>query len=224
MKKMLISLFMVFPLGAYAQTEWDILEYEVPAAEKAETKEKKPKKEKKSKKVREIRPEDLKYMSGSVPVEDGRVVFRLVVDSLDKPASEIYDIVLAYLTKMTLMSNQIEQSRIAIQDPDSHDICGIYEEWLTFQDAQLVRDRTRFYYNILAHCTDGCATIELCRIHYLYDEYRNPKSFTAEQYITDEYALTNDKMRLTYNEGKFRKKTIERKDYIFRKISELLHE
>lgn len=215
---------MFLPLWANAQTEWDALEYEVPSEEETEAKETKAKKESKGKKVREIRPEDLKYMSGSVPLEDGKVVFRLVVDSLDKPASEIYDIVLAYLTKMTRMSNQKDQSRIAIQDPDNHDICGIYEEWLTFQDAQLVRDRTRFYYNILAHCTDGRAIIEICRIHYLYDEYRNPKSFTAEQYITDEYALTKDKMRLTHNEGKFRKKTIDRKDYIFRKISELLHE
>jgi len=77
-------------------------------------------------------------------------------------------------------------------------------------------------YNIIADCQDGKANVTLTRIYYYYDEERNPQTLKAEEWITDEYGLKKDKKKLSRVSGKFRKKTIDRKDYLFNKFAELL--
>ena len=92
-----------------------------------------------------------------------------------------------------------------------------------FKDKALVLDRTRFMYNLLAKCEDGKATLTITRIYYLYDEERQPQNYRAEEWITDEYGLKKNKQKLSRVTGKFRRKTIDRKDYIFNKIETLLN-
>jgi N-acetylglucosamine kinase-like BadF-type ATPase len=48
------------------------------------------------------------------------------------------------------------------------------------------------------------------------------QEMTAEQWITDEYALTRNKQKLARYSGKFRSKTIDRKDFIFNRFANLL--
>ena len=59
------------------------------------------------------------------------------------------------------------------------------------------------------------------RIYYLYDEERNPQTYNAEEWITDEYGLKKNKDKLSRVSGKFRRKTIDRKDYLFNKMANL---
>ena len=77
-------------------------------------------------------------------------------------------------------------------------------------------------YNLDVKCLDGKADITMTRIYYLYEEERDPQTFRAEEWITDEVGLTKKKNKLSRVAGKFRRKTIDRKDYLFNKISELL--
>ena len=128
------------------------------------------------------------------------------------------------MTKMTTEANQTEFSRVVIDNPEVGEICGTYQEWLVFKSTSLALDRTRFFYNIVANCEDGKAKIKMVRMHYLYEEERDPQSYKAEEWITDKYALRKDKQRLARVSGKFRRKTVDRKDYIFNKFRTLLND
>ena len=165
---------------------------------------------------------DQKYLVGAVPVVDGKVVFQTTIDAPGKSADQIADILRSYLTKMTKEPGQFEQSRIVIDDSVNHEIVGTYQEWLVFKSTALVLDRTRLMYNIIAKCDNGKADISMTRIYYLYEEERDPQTFKAEEWITDEEGLTKNKKKLSRVSGKFRRKTIDRKDYLFNKFTQLL--
>ena len=165
---------------------------------------------------------DQKYLVGAVPVVDGKVVFQTTIDAPGKSADQIADILRGYLKKMTKEPGQFEQSRIVIDDSVNHEIVGTYQEWLVFKSTALVLDRTRLMYNIIAKCDNGKADISMTRIYYLYEEERDPQTFKAEEWITDEEGLTKNKKKLSRVSGKFRRKTIDRKDYLFNKFTQLL--
>lgn len=165
---------------------------------------------------------DQKYLAGAVPVVDGKVVFHTVIDAPGKSASQVYSTIKAYLQKMTTEKNQFEQSRIILDDSVKHEVAGTYQEWLVFKSTALVLDRTRLMYNLVAKCEDGKADITMTRIHYLYDEEREPQAYKAEDWITDKEALTKKQTKLARISGKFRRKTIDRKDFLFNKFADLL--
>jgi colicin import membrane protein len=123
---------------------------------------------------------------------------------------------------MTTEPNQFEQSRITLNDTISNKIYGSYQEWLVFKNKPLVLDRTRLFYNIMVECEDGKAHIDMTRIYYIYDEERQPLTYKAEEWITDEYGLKKKKDKLSRVSGKFRRKTIDRKDYLFNKFAGIL--
>lgn len=201
MKKFLIAIMMALPLFAAAQNTWEMPE----ANEQGVT----------------ANP-DQKYLVGAVPVVDGRVQFSTVIEAPGKSADQIYAILHAYLNRMVKEPNQSEQSRVAMADSAKHSLCGAFQEWLVFKSTALVLDRTRFMYNIIANCSDGKADITITRIMYLYDEERAPQTYKAEEWITDEYGLKKNKQKLSRLSGKFRRKTIDRKDYLFAKFASLL--
>lgn len=205
MKKLIIAIMCLFPMTIVAQDNtWERVEQEETEAEK-------------------FNP-DLKYLAGAVPVVDGRVVFAEEILAPGKSKAEVYQIVLKYITKMTTEANQTEFSRVVIDNPEQGEVCATFQEWLVFKSTSLALDRTRFFYNLIANCEDGKAKVKMIRIHYLYEEERDPQSYKAEEWITDQYALRKDKQRLARISGKFRRKTIDRKDFIFNKFKTLLND
>ena len=199
MKKLFIAMMMCLPLSMMAQNTWEMPE------ESGTT-----------------NSVDKKYLAGAVPVVDGKVVFHTVVDAPGKNASQVYNIAKAYLMKMTKERNQFEQSRIILDDSVKHEVAGTYQEWLVFKSTALVLDRTRMMYNLVVKCDDGKADITMTRIHYLYEEERAPQTYKAEEWITDKESLNKKQNKLTRVSGKFRRKTIDRKDFLFNKFAELL--
>lgn len=171
-------------------------------------------------KEQQVNP-DQKYLRGAVPVVDGRVEFRKVIEAPGKSAAQVYDIVLKYMEKMTKEKNQIH-SQIVIADTEKHEVGGAYEEWLVFKSTVLALDRTRLYYVIDAKCSDGKADITITRIHYLYEEERKPMRLKAEEWITDDEAVNKKNTKLLPVTAKFRRKTIDRKDFLFNKFESLL--
>ena len=201
MKKLLIAAMLCLPLAAAAQNTWEMVEEE--------------------EKGTNVNP-DQKYLAGAVPVVDGRVVFHTVVDAPGKSAAQIYSIVKAYMAKMTKEKNQFEQSRMVMEDSVNRQLVATYQEWLVFKSTALNLDRTRLFFNLMVTCTDGKADITMNRIHYLYEEERDPQAINAEDWITDKYGLNKKGTKLARVSGKFRRKTIDRKDFIFKKIESLL--
>lgn len=204
MKKLFFTMLALVPLTLWAQDNtWEINEDEdVKQEVKVKTK------------------VDPKYLKGAVPEVNGQVVFSKHINVPGKTASQIYDIMLQYMQRLTKTSNQIE-SQISTSDAQKHEIVGIYQEWLVFKNTALSLDRTRFFYALRAQCSDGAVDIEMMRIRYLYEEERTPQRMTAEEWITDKESVNKKNTKLLPMSGKFRRKTIDRKDFLFNKFESL---
>ena len=205
MKKLFFTMLALVPLTLWAQDNtWEINEDEdVKQEVKVKTK------------------VDPKYLKGAVPEVNGQVVFSKHINVPGKTASQIYDIMLQYMERLTKTSYQIE-SKISTSDAEKHEIVGIYQEWLVFKNTALSLDRTRFFYALRAQCSDGAVDIEMMRIRYLYEEERTPQRMSAEEWITDKESVNKKNTKLMPMSGKFRRKTIDRKDYLFNKFESLL--
>ena len=164
---------------------------------------------------------DQKYLAGAVPVVDGKVVFTTTISAPGKSGRQIFDIMLAQFTELAKEEGQYEKSHIALDDTVKMLVVGSYEEQLVFKRQPLNFDYTRLMYTLMAECSDGEAKVTMTRIRYLYDEEREPQNLAAEEWITDEYGLTK-KNRLARLSGKFRRKTIDRKDYLFELFADAL--
>ncbi len=197
-------MMIALPMAATAQNTWEM-----------------PEEEEVAEKTVKVNP-DAKYLAGAVPTVDGKVVFSTTLKAPNKSANEIYSILKKYMLRMTKEKNQFETSYLSIQDSVNHMLAGVYQEWLVFKSSGLSLDRTRFKYTLIAQCEDGKADITISRISYLYEEERNPQKYTAEEWITDENALRKSKQKLLPISGKFRRKTVDRKDYLFNKMQSLL--
>lgn len=165
---------------------------------------------------------DAKYLAGAVPEVDGHVMFSTTVQVPGKTAEQIYERALQLMTELTKTSNQLEQSRIAYTNAETHQIVGSYQEWLVFKNKPLNLDRTRMLYQLVADCRDGEMDLKMMRIVYLYDEERNPTTYKAEEWINDKYGLNKKQTKLARVSGKFRRKTIDRKDYLFKNLGEMV--
>ena len=205
MKKFLIMLLAALPVSMWAQeNNWEIAEEEQQEAVKSE----------------KANPNE-KYLRGAVPLVDGKVVFSKTIKAPGKSVAQIYTILHDYIEKMTKASYQIH-SLFVVEDTENHKIGATFEEWLVFKKAALMLDQTRLYYVLEVNCKDGEAEVSFSRIHYLYDEYRKPQKLKAEEWITDDVAVNKKNTKLYPFMGKFRRKTIDRKDFIFNKFESLL--
>ena len=204
MKKYLIAILLAMPLAISAQDNtWEKIEVEP---------------------VEKENP-DAKYLvENAVPVVDGKVVFHTVIKAPGKSADQIYDILLKQLEKMVQEPNQIENSVVALQDRDKHELAAVFHEWLVFKNSALALDRTQFNFQLHVLCSDGQADVSMARMSYDYDLDRKPTHYTAEEWITDKYAVNKKHTKLYPISAKFRRKTIDRKDFIFKKFESLLND
>ena len=204
MKKILITLLLALPMMAAAQDNtWERIETEP---------------------VSKANP-DAKYLvENAVPVVDGKVTWKTTINAPGKSAQQIYDILLAQLNKMVKEENQLEErSKVAIQDQANHQLGATFHEWLVFKNTALSLDRTVLNFQLIADCSDGKADVQMTRVSYDYELERDPTHYTAEEWTTDKYAVNKKHTKLTKLSAKFRRKTIDRKDFIFNKFTALLN-
>ena len=192
MKRMMIALLLSLPMMVSAQEN----SWEKPKAQTQQNTEQ-------------------KYLAGAVPEVNGKVTFTTTISAPGKSSQQIYDIMLGQLNELLKEEGQYENSRISLQDNEKMMLAGSFQEQLVFKRQPLNFDYTRLMYTLLVECADGQATVTMSRIHYLYDEERDPQTFTAEEWITDRYGLNKKPDKLARISGKFRRKTIDRKDYLF---------
>ena len=205
MKKILITLLMAMPLLAAAQDNtWERIET-TPAGS--------------------TNP-DAKYLvENAVPMVDGKVCWKTTINAPGKSAQQVYDILLAQLNKMVNEENQLmERSKVAIQDQATHQLGATFHEWLVFKNTALSLDRTVLNFQLIVKCSDGKADVQMTRVSYDYELERDPIHYTAEEWISDKYAVNKKRTKLLKLSAKFRRKTIDRKDFIFNKFTALLNE
>lgn len=220
MKTYLLAIIAFVPLFAIAQNnKWEnpVQEQQLKTEAKVSQKSKFATKE-----------SDNKYLVGAVPEIDGHVVFTLNIDVPGQNASEIYQKVYNTIDELVRESKAEglqPESRIAAVNKEDHIIAARFKEWLVFSSNLFSLDRTELIYTLIAQATDEHLKVTMERIKYAYEtNQRDNRGFetTAEEWITDKEALNKRQDKLAKGNGKFRMKTIDRKDNIFRRICQAL--
>lgn len=207
MKRLFIVLMACMPLLSMAQNVWE-----------------RPKVEKNTA-MAKINPDQKYIQEGAIPEIDGKVVFTDTIYVNGKSKLQLYSALHNFLQDMTTEEGQfIGKSNVVITDSIKGLLAARYSEWLIFSDRSLALDRTQFNYQIITECKDGMALITMNRISYDYEIDRGGNHYSAEEWITDKNGLNKSKTKLSRISGKFRRKTIDRKDYLFKTIKELLTE
>lgn len=167
--------------------------------------------------------EDPKYLEGAITFdEQGKIVFDTEIEAPGKSAVQLYDLVFDYMSGLT-QDKESKASRMALVNKDEHIIVNAMDEWLVFSNSFISLDRTECKYNLIAKITDGKVSLSINHINYIYEEGRQTGfKLPAEEVIIDKVALTKKKNDLARIFGKFRKKTIDRKDQIFNEIAALV--
>lgn len=167
--------------------------------------------------------EDPKYLEGAITFdEQGKIVFDTEIEAPGKSAAQLYDLMFDYMSGLT-QDKESKASRMALVNKDEHIIANAMDEWLVFSNSFISLDRTECKYNLIAKITDGKVSLSINHINYIYEEGRQTGfKLPAEEVIIDKVALTKKKNDLARIFGKFRKKTIDRKDQIFNEIAALV--
>lgn len=167
--------------------------------------------------------EDPKYLEGAITFdEQGKIVFDTEIEAPGKSAAQLYDLVFDYMSGLT-QDKESKASRMALVNKDEHIIANAMDEWLVFSNSFISLDKTECKYNLIAKITDGKVSLSINHINYIYEEGRQTGfKLPAEEVIIDKVALTKKKNDLARIFGKFRKKTIDRKDQIFNEIAALV--
>ena len=167
--------------------------------------------------------EDPKYLEGAITFdEQGKIVFDTEIEAPGKSAAQLYNLVFDYMSGLT-QDKETKASRMALVNKDEHIIVNTMDEWLVFSNSFISLDRTECKYNLIAKITDGKVSLSINHINYIYEEGRQTGfKLPAEEVIIDKVALTKKKNDLARIFGKFRKKTIDRKDQIFNEIAALV--
>lgn len=156
--------------------------------------------------------------AGAVPEVDGKVQWTCDINVPGKNAQQIYDEMLRIMSKLTKEENQLERSKVALVNEQEHKIASTMQEWLVFTSTFLSLDRTKMSYILNADCEDGHVKLTMERISYVYGEGKDTNYYKAEEWITDKNAVNKKHTRLLPMSGKFRKKTIDRKNELFKTI------
>lgn len=162
------------------------------------------------KKERSVEPQ---YSVGTVPVANGKVTFEESIQAEGLTAAQIEERVNNWITTRFVEPTIISVKKFDSDQPATTVIKG--EEYIVFKDKFFVLSRARIYYYLTLTASDGQCTFNMSRITYWYDdeEEKGGLKMKAEEWITDEYAF-NKKGGLKKFEGKFRRKTIELKEFL----------
>lgn len=168
---------------------------------------------------------DKRYLSGAVPVVNGYVQFSKTYKATGKTQAELFHALKNYTQKSVVEGpDHLSQARITEADSLTGTIAASMDEYLYFKRTNWQIHRVHFYYQLIFEVKDGEYTATMRNLHYKYDPEANPEQagqdYRAEQWITDEAALSKKGTKLQRVSGKFRVNTINRKDEIFRGAAE----
>lgn len=166
---------------------------------------------------------DPKYLAGAVALnDDGKVSFKTEMQVSALTKEQLYNTLLEWADNR-FKTDDTFNARILYSDENDGLIVTNGEEYLVFTSSALALDRSRIYYKLFINCEEGKCYIEMTRITYLYNEARDGgEKYIAEDWITDEACLNKAKTKLYPISGKFRRKTIDLKDELFKSIQDAL--
>lgn len=170
------------------------------------------------------------YLQGAVPVEDGQVVFSDAFDT-DKPAEEVFRRLQQWASFRYMPETQngewnddnyfknFEYARVSRCDAATGVIECTGDEELVFTNKILARDASRIAYQLSIAVKGNNVLIQMIVHYFTYSLSETPERILATDWITDSEAF-NKKGELLRNVAKFRIKTIDLKNELFKEIRE----
>lgn len=157
------------------------------------------------------------YLVGAVPEVDGKVVFSKEFSIPGMSQDQIFDRMKKWMDGR-LKGNK-NQSRVVYADKEKGILAGVGEEWIVFKSTALALDRTLVNYQITVTCKPEHCLMEVEKIRYTY---REKEKYTAEEWITDKYALNKTQTKLIRGLAKWRKKTVDFSNGLFESAARAL--
>lgn len=149
--------------------------------------------------------DDSKYLNGAVPEVDGKVVFTKEFSIPGMSQDEIHKRMLNWMDAR-LKQNE-NTSRVVFADKEDGQVVGVGDEWIVFSSTALSLDRTKINYQLTALCQPEKCTLKVEKIRFNYREGK--EKYTAEEWITDKYALNKAHTKLIRGLAKWRRKTVD---------------
>lgn len=164
------------------------------------------------------------YLEGAVPVKNGMVEFETSFSVPEKSQSELFELLKNYTQTIVENPDRLPRTRITELSPDEGVIAASVEEYLWFKRKAWVWDRAQLSYQLVFQISDGNFKATMRRLTYFYEPMiveNIDSKLKAEDWITDQAALSRDGKHLKRVSGKkFRVKTIDRKNQIFKGAAE----
>ncbi len=168
---------------------------------------------------------DSKYLSGAVPVVDGKVTFTQTINIPGATKEAIFNMVNNWAKEQFKTNEKFPNNKLITENAQNGEIGAIGEEYVIFSSSALSLDRTRIYYQFIVQCEYEKCDLTMTRIRYWYNEARDGgERYDAEELITDENGLNKKKDKLARVIGKFRSKTIDYKDNLFKSVANSITE
>lgn len=172
----------------------------------------------------QLHPDEYYLTDSAVTTVDGYVQFDRSYTVKGKTRAEIMELLKDYIQQNLVDGEeQLPQSRITEYTPETGVVAASIEEYMYFKRTNWQIHRVRFYYQLVFTVDDGKYAVSMRRLHYIYDPEVTAGDFAddrrAENWITNNAAVTTNKKgvkKLARLSGKFRVKTIDRKDDIFK--------
>lgn len=153
--------------------------------------------------------------TNAVPLVDGRVEWTCSVSIPGATADVLYAQCKQFLEGVIGEDNVLKESRIALLNAQQHSMIASMRESMTIQSTYLSLNHPVFGYALQVSCSDGKATLTMSRLTYNYDQQGKNECLKAEEWITDEVAVNENRTRLTPLSGRLRRSTIDRKNQLF---------
>ncbi len=162
---------------------------------------------------------DAPYLDpNAVTLNNGVVEWTETISAPGKTAEDLYQCTYQYLQELTNNEDQLEGSKVALVNKEEHSIIANVKEWLVFSTNFLSIDRCKFSYILIAKCEEGKVTLTMSRLVYNYDLQGKSVTYKAENWITNKEAVNKKGTKLQPISGKFRRKTIDRKNEIVKNL------
>lgn len=161
---------------------------------------------------------DARYLEGAVPVVDGKVVFTKEYSIPGMSQDEIFDRMKQWME--TRLGENKNDSRVLYTNKEKGQIVGTVDEWIVFSSSALSLDRTRLLCQLTVFCHPEACIFNVEKIRYIYRE--GEEKYTAEEWITDKYALNKSKTKLIRGLAKWRRKTVDYMDNLFQQAATAL--
>lgn len=165
---------------------------------------------------------DSKYLKGSVPEVDGKIVFSKTIKVNNTISDDkIFDLMDIW-AKDNYSSQTNPKQRVLLSNAADKTIACRGEKDIVFKKTALSLDKTTMTYQLILQIESGECLVTIKNIKYdYYDKGSNKDLYTAEEMISDKAALNGEKLNRYYD--KFRINTIDTIDGIFNSIDVYLN-